>query len=41
MKYASFVRLGETCFGVFHKGKIFYLGIFVKKLEEYKNYHNE
>ena len=23
MKYASFVRLGETCFGVFHQGKIF------------------
>ena len=23
MKYASFVRLGETCFGVFHHGKIF------------------
>ncbi len=23
MKYSSFVRLGETCFGVFHQGKIF------------------
>ena len=23
MKYASFVRLGETCFGVFHRGKVF------------------
>ena len=23
MKYASFVKLGETCFGVFHQGKIF------------------
>ena len=23
MKYASFVRLGETCFGVFHQAKIF------------------
>ena len=23
MKYASFVRLGETCFGVLHQGKVF------------------
>ena len=23
MKYASFIRLGGTCFGVFHQGKIF------------------